>query len=74
MATIFKISGYLVDPNDDFTAEDLEVRIGEDYDIIGHHIKVEEADLGEWDDDNPLNYLDCPINECEKYFDKKEVP
>ena len=30
----------------------------------------EEVDIGEWDDDNPLNQNNCPIEEYEKYFRK----
>ena len=68
MARIFKISGYLVDANGDYDAEQLEVALKEDYDLIAHHIRVEERDIGEWDDDCPLNDFDCPKEECEKYF------
>lgn len=31
-------------------------------------MKVTEKDIGEWDDENPLNYIDCPESEFEKYF------
>ena len=41
----------------------------QDYDLIVHHVNIEERDIGEWDDDNPLNLLDCPKSECEKYFE-----
>ena len=68
MAKIFKIQGYFIDPNEDYTAEQLEVMLEEDYDVIALHIKVEEQDIGEWEDDNPLNYYNCPECECEKYF------
>ena len=68
MAKIFKIQGYFIDPNEDYTTEQLEVMLEEDYDVIAHHIKVEEQDIGEWEDDNPLNYGNCPECECEKYF------
>jgi hypothetical protein len=70
MAKIFKLSGYLIDTNNDYDSEELEVALSEDYDLIANHIKVEEKDIGEWDDDNFLNYCDCPIEECEKYFKK----
>lgn len=69
MARIFKISGYLVDAVGDYDAKQLEVELKEDYDLIAHHIRVEERDIGEWDDDCPLNYFNCPEEECEKYFD-----
>ena len=73
MAKIFKLSGYLVDANGDMTAEELETLISQDYDLIAHHIKVDEKDVGEWEDDNPLNFCDCPITECEKYFPIKNL-
>ena len=68
MAKIFKIQGYLVDYNDRFDARDIADILEEMPDIIAHHIKVEEHDIGEWEDDNPLNYHKCPESECEKYF------
>lgn len=70
MAKIFKFSGYLIDPNGDLEADDLRVSLKQDYDAIAHHIHIEEVDLPEWDDDNPLNRCDCPVAECEKYFRK----
>lgn len=72
MAKIFKISGYFIDPNDVYSIEDLKVGLEDDFDMITHHIKVEQQDIGEWDDDNSLNYCDCAEIECEKYF-KDEV-
>ena len=68
MAKIFEIHGYYIDPNEDYSAEDLKVALSEDYDLITHHIEVKERDIGEWEDENPLNYCDCPKSECEKYF------
>ena len=56
MAKIFKISGYFIDPNDVYSIEDLKVGLEDDFDMITHHIKVEQQDIGEWDDDNSLNY------------------
>lgn len=35
------------------------------------HFHVETADIGEWEDDNPLNYSGCDLAECEKYFGAK---
>ena len=73
MAKIFKISGYLVDPNGDYDAKDFVVGINEGFDAFGHHVKVEEVDIGEWDDDHPLNKIGCTVEECEKYFTAKVV-
>lgn len=69
MARIIKFSGYYVDSNGDYTAEQLKVELEERFDLISHHIKLEEVDLGHWDDDNVLNKCNCPEEECEKYFD-----
>lgn len=73
MAKIFKISGYLVDPVGDYQADYLRRDISAGYDMIGQHIHVEEASIGEWDDESPLNYDNCDLAECEKYF-KRKVP
>lgn len=71
MAKIFKVSGYYVDPNGDFDALDVAIALRENLDLIDHHIEVEEVDLpGEWEDNNPLNRCDCPVSECEKYFEE----
>lgn len=71
MAKIFKITGYFVDCNDDYDCDRLKIDLEQDYDLIAHHINVEERDIDEWDDDIPLNKIDCPVSECEKYFIKK---
>lgn len=71
MAKIFKIEGYLIDPNGDYNKEDIEVDLDQNFDAIAHHIKVQERDIGEWEDDNPLNYYNCPESECEKYFSRR---
>ena len=68
MAKIFKVTGYFVDYNDEYDCDRLKVDLEQDYDLIAHHINIEERDIGEWDDDNPLNLFNCPKSECEKYF------
>lgn len=68
MAKIFKIEGYYVDPNGDWSAEWLKTELEENYDLASHHIKVQERDIGEWDDDLPINNVVCGIGEFEKYF------
>ena len=44
-------------------------------DLFTRHLKVEEQDIDEWNDDIPLNFNDCPECECEVYFkgDKNNV-
>lgn len=69
MAKLFKVSGYYLDPNGEYDADSLAVILGEQAaDMPSHYIVVKEADIGEWDDNHPLNMCDCPVSECEKYF------
>jgi hypothetical protein len=73
MAKLFKISAYIVDYNDEFeTSSDLK-----DYliwrtqnHITLNHISIQTADIGEWDDDHPLNRCACPKSEHDKYFEE----
>ena len=67
-AKIFKVTGYFVDPNGIDDAEGLKVFIENELDLILHHFNIEERDIGEWQDENPLNYQNCPIEKCEEYF------
>jgi hypothetical protein len=70
MAKLFKLTAYLTDIDCSFGEQDLE-----DYimwrlrdELLVDHIHLASADLGEWHDDHPLNYMDCPEAEYEKYF------
>lgn len=68
MATIYKVQGYIVDLEDTFQCQDLEYAITRYYDCFTKHFSVKSADIGEWYDKHPLNYINCDITECEKYF------
>lgn len=69
MAKLFKIQAYIVDPNGEFDTNELaELMEYGPYDIHLRHINIDEADLGEWDDNLPVNYIDCPEAEFKKYF------
>lgn len=74
MAKIFKVSGYIVDVNGDYNVDEViaEVRAGFDG-MINQNIHVEEADIGKWNSESPLNYDNCDLADCEKYF-KRKVP
>lgn len=70
MPKLYKIQAYLVDYNNDFESIsalknyiDWNTRYG-----FTSHLHIAEADIGEWDDDHPLNIVDCPEAEYEKYF------
>ena len=74
MAKLFKIQAYIVDANDEFyTDERLEdcliYRTQNDLNL--DHLKIQSIDLGEWNDDRQLNYIDCPEAEFKKYFKEK---
>ena len=66
MAKIYKISGYVIDVNDEWNENELRWLLENDVTI--KHFKAEDVDIGEWYDEHPLNYCNSPIEECEKYF------
>lgn len=68
MAFLHKISGYLVDVNEDYFEEDIVTEIEQGMDLFSQHLHVETAQIKGWDDENPLNYTNCDLAECEKYF------
>lgn len=72
MAKIYKISGYIIDIHDDFNENDIRWLL-ERYDVSIKHFQANEADIGEWYDNHPLNYYDSDISECEKYFNDEET-
>lgn len=72
MANIIKFSGYLIDPNDDYCDRGDVANVLEKYtDMWTQHLHEEVVDIGEWDDESPLNYDNCDLAECEKYFKKE---
>lgn len=74
MAKIFKVSGYIVDVNGDSNVDEVIAEVSPGFDgMINQHIHVEEADIGKWNDESPLNYDNCDLADCEKYF-KRKVP
>lgn len=83
MAKIIKITGYLVLPYDNSFYSDslpggplhentIADMLSAKCDAIAKNFKIEDRDIGEWDDDNVLNKSDCPVSECEKYFAEDE--
>lgn len=73
MAKIYKIQAYLVDGSGEFDTSSLKdcIIYCTQNDLNLEHIKIESADIGEWHDDHPLNYFDCPKAEFKKYFKEK---
>lgn len=71
MPKLFKITTYIVDYNDEFSTDDrLEdcLIYCTQNDLTLNHTHIISADIGEWYDEHPLNYIDCPKSEYEKYF------
>lgn len=76
MPKLFKITTYVVDSNDEFATDDrLEdcLVYCTQNDLRLRHTGIESTDIGEWDDDHPLNYYNCPKAEFEKYFKEKQL-
>lgn len=75
MAKIFKVTTYIVDYNDEFTTDE---RLDDCFtyctqnDLNLQHTQIQSADLGEWYDEHPLNYVNCPKAEFEKYFKENQ--
>lgn len=71
MAKLFKIQAYVLDPNEEFGTESrLEdcLMYCTQNDLFLSHLKIQSANLGEWYDEHPLNYVRCHESEFEKYF------
>lgn len=73
MASLHKISGYLLDIYDVYSKNELEEYIRTWTELTPLHFHSESADIGLFEDDNPLNEINCDLAECEKYF-KVNVP
>ena len=72
MAKIYKMSGYLVDPHGDNAndlIDDMIADITYGMELMPRHFHIDNAEF-EWDDEHPLNYINCDLAHCEKYFSK----
>lgn len=75
MAKLYKIQAYLLDYNEDFDSISTLKRYinwNTRYGIVDY-LHIAEADIGEWGDDHPLNIVDCPEAEYEKYFKENKL-
>lgn len=81
MAKIIRVTGYLVVHDNVSEREVEEIAsdcLGGKFDGIPKHFSAESVSLGEnlfWSEawqNHPLNRVDCPITECEKYFVKRK--
>lgn len=70
MAKIYKITAYIVDPNDRYYdgEEWFEDAInGNSYVFCPVPIEQQSVEL-EWDDNLAINYIGCKKEDCEEYF------
>lgn len=67
---LYKVQAYVLDLHNDFKdADDLERYIKYHHRFgLYEHVHIATADIGEWDDDHPLNIVNCPEAEFKKYF------
>lgn len=71
MSKIFKISGYVIDPYEEFDTPYLGAYIR--HKLSGHcafsrHLHIEERDLYGFNRSSPISQENCDLYECEKYF------
>lgn len=71
MANIIKFSGYAIDSDGDYCKGDIMDIIERCTDMCVQHLHEECVNIGEWEDDSPLEYNNCDLAECEKYFKKE---
>lgn len=71
MTKAFKIELYFIDTNGEgYTAEDIK-EILQRKPLYADVKDIEEADIGEWADDHPLNYCRADIELYRSYFGEK---
>ena len=67
MAKTFKISGYLIDANDNYDIEDIKRIIEYHTDMIAN-LNIIASPEWKWDDDCPENYEGCKAEDYERRF------
>ena len=67
---MYRITAYIIGFNG-LTDEDIKSELENNKYFLSPMIKTEEVDIGEWEDDNILNYRGTPIEEFERYFENE---
>ena len=73
MAKIFKISGYIIDVNDEITQNDIELLFDHDKYINISRLECKQSKEFEWRDDIDINFTDAKQEDFEKYFDEELI-
>ena len=76
MAKIIKFSGYLVDPDNEYDENDIELILEHNLNsMYTQHLHEEPMDIYDMNENNfydhPLNFTDCDLADCERYFKKE---
>lgn len=72
MANIFKVSGYFVDVDGNYTLEDMDSLIFDGWvGLEPRHKCAEVEEIKDWRSNHPLLNDKCDIADCEKYFKRK---
>lgn len=69
MAKIHKLTMYIVDPEEYINNEEDIEDMFDRTDCFTHHINLKSSNSFIWDDKLPINYIKCPKEDCEKYFE-----
>ena len=72
MAKIHKVTAYIVDPNEEYDKDKIE-GVLDNY-LNATNIEVKSSKDFKWDDNLPINMVDCSVEEYKKYLDYKPVP
>lgn len=74
MAKIFKVSGYFVDTDNNYSMEDIHGLIFNGWvGLEPRHEHAEVEEIKDWRNNHPLLNDKCDLADCEKYF-KRKVP
>ena len=73
MAKIFKISGYIIDVNDEVTQNDIELLFDHDKYINISRLECRQSKEFEWHNDIDINFTDAKQEDFEKYFDEELI-
>lgn len=65
---LYKITAYIIGFNG-LDGDTIRSALKNHRYISPSELEIEEADIGEWDDEHLLNYKTTPVKEFEKYFD-----
>lgn len=67
MAQIYKITGYIIDIDEEYFEKDIEATLNRTF-PIAKNFHFRESECFDWDDDLAINKIDCDDEELKKYF------